>query len=268
MKEKKNKNLNFSINNNEPENFVDKTTNISAKPLNPPKIFRNQKPTNSLIHSKTLISIKEPMKFSTLLREIDFNSYRTTKLALDDFENQNQKEQNHNIKYKKENLKILNNKYNLVNAPFGNKTKRFKWQTNKNYFYMLEELKGKTKKYLNKNNSESCENINNNKKIKNNFAHNFWMFNNLNTKRIIEPQKDLIPNLNNHQKKKKILRNSSTGSIINLIEKTPLYIIPKTRNKITEDNKIFSKEFFTYNDFKKSKKSVDLNKYKKMGYAG
>ena len=267
MKEKKNKNLNFLINNNDSENFVEKTSNISAKPLNPPKIFRNQKPTNSLIHSKTLISIKEPMKFSTLLREIDFNSYRTTKLALDDLENQNQKEQNLHIKYKKENLNILNNKNNLISAPFGNKSKRFKWQTNKNYFYMMDELKGKTKKYLNKNNLESCENINP-KIIKNNFAHNFWMFNNMNTKRIIEPQKDLIPNPNYHQKKRKIFRNSSTGSIINLIEKTPLYIIPKTRNKITQDNKIFSKEFFTYNDFKKSKKSVDLNKYKKMGYAG
>ena len=267
MNEKKNKNLNFLINNNDSENFIDKKSNISAKPLNPPKIFRNQKPTNYLIHSKSLISIKEPMKFSTLLREIDFNSYRTTKLALDDFENQNPKEQNPHIKYKNENLKILNNKNNLVNAPFGNKTKRFKWQTNKNFFYMMDELKGKTKKYLNKNNLESCENINH-KKIKNNFAHNFWMFNNLNTKRIIEPQKDLIPNQNKYQKKRKIFRNSSTGSIINLIEKTPLYIIPKTRNKITEDNKIFSKEFFTYNDFKKSKKSVDLNKYKKMGYAG
>jgi hypothetical protein len=162
-----------------------------------------------------------------------------------------------------------------MKVPFGLKSKRFDWQTDieRNY---LDELNGNNKNYNKRKNTLNWEEFLNKKEInnktnnikKNNYAHIYSTILNLNSKRTIQPQRDIIPEIKKKASKKFINRSSSTGSIISLFNRTPnIKNIPINEN-ITKGNNLFSDEFFNGFFFKKSKRSVDLDEFKKNGYAG
>ena len=238
----------------------------SPKKTNSPKKKFNQRPHLKKKESLNLSS-QNQKRFSASIRELDYNTYRAFKMSID--------EQKNNIsKNNKSTNEILNNQHNITKVPFGLKSKRFDWQTGieKNY---LDELYGNNKNYAKRKksinwegflNKETNDDINNIKR--NNYAHIYSTIINLNSKRTIEPQRDIIPEIKTKASKKFINRSSSTGSIISLFNRTPnIKNIPINEN-ITKGNNLFSDEFFNGFFFKKSKRSVDLDKFKKNGYAG
>ena len=210
-----------------------------------------------------------PRRFSTKIRELDYNSYRAYKMSFDESKNNITKKNNN-----KSTSEILNNNHNIKKVPFGLKSKRFDWQTNQERNY-LDELYGNNKNYTKRKNSlnwegflnkETNDDINNIKR--NNYAHIYSTIINLNSKRTIEPQRDIIPEIKKKPSKKVIYKSSSTGNIISLFNKTPIIKNIPVNDNITKGNKLFSYEFFNGNFFQKSKGSVDLEKFKNNGYAG
>ena len=210
-----------------------------------------------------------PRRFSTKIRELDYNSYRAYKMSFDESKN-NITKKNKN----KSTSEILNNNHNINKVPFGLKSKRFDWQANQERNY-LDELYGNNKNYTKRKNSinwegflnkETNNDINNIKR--NNYAHIYSTIINLNSKRTIEPQRDIIPEIKKKPSKKVIYKSSSTGNIISLFNKTPIIKNIPVKDNITKGNKLFSYEFFNDNFFQKSKGSVDLEKFKNNGYAG
>ena len=209
-----------------------------------------------------------PRRFSTKIRELDFNSYRYKK-SFDESKNNITKKNNN-----KSTSEIFNNNHNIKKVPFGLKSKRFDWQTNQERNY-LDELYGNNKNYAKRKksinwegflNKETNDDINNIKR--NNYAHIYSTIINLNSKRTIEPQRDIIPEIKKKPSKKVIYKSSSTGNIISLFNKTPIIKNIPVKDNITKGNKLFSYEFFNGNFFQKSKGSVDLEKFKNNGYAG
>ena len=209
-----------------------------------------------------------PRRFSTKIRELDFNSYRYKK-SFDESKNNITKKNNN-----KSTSEIFNNNHNIKKVPFGLKSKRFDWQTNQERNY-LDELYGNNKNYAKRKksinwegflNKETNDDINNIKR--NNYAHIYSTIINLNSKRTIEPQRDIIPEIKKKTSKKVIYKSSSTGNIISLFNKTPIIKNIPVKDNITKGNKLFSYEFFNDNFFQKSKGSVDLEKFKNNGYAG
>ena len=243
----------------------------SPKKTNSPKKKFNQRPHLKKKESLNLSS-QNQKRFSASIRELDYNTYRAFKMSID--------EQKNNIsKNNKSTNEILNNQHNITKVPFGLKSKRFDWQTDieKNY---LDELYGNTKDFTKRKNSSTWEdfvnkinktdnkenNISRNRK--NNYAHTYSTITNLNSKRTLQPQRDIIPEMKKKPSKKVIYRSSSTGSIINLFNRTPnLKQIPVNYN-ITKGHNLFSDEFSNPIYYKREKGSVDLNKFKKNGYAG
>ena len=210
-----------------------------------------------------------PRRFSTKIRELDYNSYRAYKMSFDESKN-NITKKNKN----KSTSEILNNNHNINKVPFGLKSKRFDWQANQERNY-LDELYGNNKNYTKRKNSinwegflnkETNDDINNIKR--NNYAHIYSTIINLNSKRTIQPQRDIIPEIKKKPSKKVIYKSSSTGNIISLFNKTPIIKNIPVNDNITKGNKLFSYEFFNGNFFQKSKGSVDLEKFKNNGYAG
>ena len=210
-----------------------------------------------------------PRRFSTKIRELDYNSYRAYKMSFDESKN-NITKKNKN----KSTSEILNNNHNINKVPFGLKSKRFDWQANQERNY-LDELYGNNKNYTKRKNSinwegflnkETNNDINNIKR--NNYAHIYSTIINLNSKRTIQPQRDIIPEIKKKPSKKVIYKSSSTGNIISLFNKTPIIKNIPVNDNITKGNKLFSYEFFNGNFFQKSKGSVDLEKFKNNGYAG
>ena len=223
----------------------------------------------SSLKKKKSITPENPRRFSATIRELDLNSYRAYKMSIDEQKNNILKINN------KSTSEILNNQHNIMKVPFGLKSKRFDWQTDieRNY---LDELNGNNKNYNKRKNTLNWEEFLNKKEInnktnninKNNYAHIYSTILNLNSKRTIQPQRDIIPEIKKKASKKFINRSSSTGSIISLFNRTPnIKNIPINEN-ITKGNNLFSDEFFNGFFFKKSKRSVDLDKFKKNGYAG
>ena len=223
----------------------------------------------SSLKKKKSITPENPRRFSATIRELDLNSYRAYKMSIDEQKNNILKINN------KSTSEILNNQHNIMKVPFGLKSKRFDWQTDieRNY---LDELNGNNKNYNKRKNTLNWEEFLNKKEIndktnninKNNYAHIYSTILNLNSKRTIQPQRDIIPEIKTKASKKFINRSSSTGSIISLFNRTPnIKNIPINEN-ITKGNNLFSDEFFNGFFFKKSKRSVDLDKFKKNGYAG
>ncbi len=223
----------------------------------------------SSLKKRKSITPENPRRFSATIRELDLNSYRAYKMSIDEQKNNILKINN------KSTNEILNNQHNIMKVPFGLKSKRFDWQTDieRNY---LDELNGNNKNYNKRKNTLNWEEFLNKKEInnktnnikKNNYAHIYSTILNLNSKRTIQPQRDIIPEIKKKASKKFINRSSSTGSIISLFNRTPnIKNIPINEN-ITKGNNLFSDEFFNGFFFKKSKRSVDLDEFKKNGYAG
>ena len=230
----------------------------------PQKVAKKKENKNDSSFKKTKSRTPDnPRRFSTKIRELDFNSYRAYKKSFDESKNNN-----------KSTSEIFNNNHNIKKVPFGLKSKRFDWQTNQERNY-LDELYGNNKNYTKRKNSinwegflnkETNDDINNIKR--NNYAHIYSTIINLNSKRTIEPQRDIIPEIKKKPSKKVIYKSSSTGNIISLFNKTPIIKNIPVNDNITKGNKLFSYEFFNGNFFQKSKGSVDLEKFKNNGYAG
>ena len=92
-----------------------------------------------------------PRRFSTKIRELDYNSYRAYKMSFDESKN-NITKKNKN----KSTSEILNNNHNINKVPFGLKSKRFDWQANQERNY-LDELYGNNKNYTKRKNSINWE---------------------------------------------------------------------------------------------------------------
>ena len=243
----------------------------SPKKTNSPKKQIIKRPLLKKKESLNLSS-QNSKRFSASIRELDYNTYRAFKMSID--------EQKNNIsKNNKSTNEILNNQHNITKVPFGLKSKRFDWQTDieKNY---LDVLHGNTKDFTKRKNTSTWDdfvnkiNKNDNKEKnisrnrKNNYAHTYSTIANLNSKRTLQPQRDIIPEMKKKPSKKVIYRSSSTGSIINLINRTPnIKQIPINYN-ITKGHNLFSDEFSNRFYYKREKGSVDLDKFKKNGYAG
>ena len=236
----------------------------------PQKVVKKKENKNDSSFKKTKSRTPDnPRRFSTKIRELDFNSYRAYKKSFDESKNNITKKNNN-----KSTSEIFNNNHNIKKVPFGLKSKRFDWQTNQERNY-LDELYGNNKNYTKRKNSinwegflnkETNDDINNIKR--NNYAHIYSTIINLNSKRTIEPQRDIIPEIKKKPSKKVIYKSSSTGNIISLFNKTPIIKNIPVNDNITKGNKLFSYEFFNGNFFQKSKGSVDLEKFKNNGYAG
>ena len=231
------------------------TTNNLVKNLN---ISNNGKNNN-------LTPIK-PKRFSAMIREMDYNAYRAYKMANDEKINNNPKSRNPKD--------ILQNEHNPMKAPFGYKSKRFTWQTESSY-NSVNELNGTLKNYSTPTSATWSELIKRSqsfvkkKNIGSSRAYNYSVMVDINSKRTLNPNSDLIGTDRYLTPKRKILRSSSTGSIANLLKKTPLEKKIRVRDQVSRENGVFTTEYYTSNYFRKQKSSVDLNKLKKRGgYAG
>ena len=247
------------------------------KKVNSPKKKIKKKPLLKKKESLNISPTQNQKRFSASIRELDYNTYRAYKMSVDD-------QKNNILNHNKSTNEILNNQHNISKVPFGLKSKRFDWQTDieRNF---LDELYGNTKNYNKRKNSENWDdfvnkinksenkneyNIENNisRNRKNNYAHTYSTIANLNSKRTLQPQRDIIPDMKKKPSKKVIYRCSSTGSIINLFNRTPnIKTIPINYN-ITKGHNLFSDEFSNRLYYKREKGSVDLDKFKKNGYAG
>lgn len=196
-----------------------------------------------------------PKRFSAMIREINYNTYRAYKMSNDP-------------KPKSRNTKdILNNNYNPMKAPFGLKSKRFQWQSENSQGCL--SLTG-TFKHYSTNNSTTWRDMMNrtqetkrSRNIGDTKAFNYSIAADINSKRTLTPLRDIIPDGSYHSNyKKKLLRSSSTGSIANLLRRTPGYTTPRVRDRITkESGNIFSTDYNTV-VIKRHKSKVNMNELK------
>lgn len=253
---------NLSNNNNLSKNEPKQKDNASSSTNN--NVVKKFNPSNNG-NNNNLTPIK-PKRFSAMIREIDYNAYRAYKMANDENNNNNHKSRNPKD--------ILQNEHNPMKAPFGLKSKRFTWQTESSY-NTVNELNGTLKNYSTPTSATWSELIKRSqsfvkkKNIGSSKAYNYSVMVDINSKRTLNPKSDLIGTDRYLTPKRKILHSSSTGSIANLLNKTPLEKKIRIRDKASRENGVFTTEYYTSNYFRRQKSSVDLNKLKKRGgYAG
>lgn len=95
----------------------------------------------------------------------------------------------------------------------------------------------------------------------------------MNGKRTLDPSKDLFSSNEDismiKYKCKSLKKNGSVGSLSALIKRTPSLKKIRTRNAITKDSGLFTKEYNTVNPVYKHKTFVNIEEMKqKGGYAG
>ena len=233
-------------------------------------IINNNNYSNS-IHKPKLSRLKIPSPsekkpFSTVIRELDYNSYRAYKMSSDlSLSNNN----SFSSLPKSRNIAniILKSSYkhNAMKIPFGLKSKRFEWQTDhtSNQVY---EINGTMKNYtLNTSYRRHSPLTTNTNSIRNkilglNHAHHYAVAADLNTFRTITPERDITPNGTIQPTKRKVLSTSTTGSISNLLKKTPMNKSIPVRNAIGKESGVFTKEYYNSKYYKRQKTPVNLEK--------
>ena len=207
----------------------------------------------------------KPKRFSAMIREIDYNAYRAYKMANEDPKINPKSRNPHDI---------LKNDYNPMRVPFGLKSKRFTWQTEYSY-NTLNELNGTLKNYSTASSYKApptwkdlikrTEPIVKTKNIGSSRAYNYSIMVDINSKRTMNPKNDIIGKEDFLTPRRKILRSSSTGSICNLLNKTPLNKEIRIRDKSSREHGVFTTEYYNSNYYRKQKTSVELNAIKRKG---
>ena len=234
-------------------------------------IINNNSYSNSINKPKAShLKIPSPSKkkpFSTVIRELDYNSYRAYKMSNDLSLSNNNNSFSSLPKSRNIANIILNSnyKYNAMKIPFGLKSKRFEWQTD-HTSNQVQEINGKMKDYtINTSYRRHSPLTTNTNSIRHkilglNHAHHYAVAADLNTFRTITPERDITQNGTIQPTKRKVLSSSTTGSISNLLKKTPMNKCIPVRNAIGKESGVFTKEYYNSKYYKRQKTPVNLEK--------
>lgn len=256
-----------SLNNSYMEGFKSRNyrqvSNFAATKLQKPSFLSREKRFKWLTDrdymlTKELHGTMKNYKGSTSYRESYDSSLKIKNTNnTNNTYNINNKNNNNNDYSNKENVN-MQNRNDLNQTYCGNRSNSF-----------LRKFMDKPSPSPNKTEITSFTRYDGEVKNKNTYAFKQMLKNNCGTDRVLLPQNQCLNYINKSHKKFILKRSLSDGSFTSLMKKTPLYEKCKTRNfSVSKEHGVFTHEFNYTNDIKRHRSPVDIEKYKKDGYAG